>query len=119
MGKGKRFDDAAKGFDRDHQYGVSEAIALSKGMAKAKFDETIEVIARLGVDPRKADEMVRGTVALPSGTGRDVRVAVFAQGEKPLRPPAMPAPTSSATTTSPVRSRAACSTSTSPSPAPT
>jgi large subunit ribosomal protein L1 len=81
MSKGKRFDDAAKGFDRDHQYAIDEALELSKAMATAKFDETIETVFRLGVDPRKADEMLRGTVALPSGSGRDVRIAVFAQGE--------------------------------------
>ncbi|MFN3219662.1 MAG: 50S ribosomal protein L1 [Acidimicrobiales bacterium] len=81
MAKGKRYDDASKGFDREHQYAVDEALDLSKAMATAKFDETIEVVFRLGVDPRKADEMLRGTVALPSGSGRDVRIAVFAQGE--------------------------------------
>jgi large subunit ribosomal protein L1 len=81
MAKGKRYDDAAKGFDREHQYAIDEALELSKAMATAKFDETIEVVFRLGVDPRKADEMLRGTVALPSGSGRDVRIAVFAQGE--------------------------------------
>lgn len=81
MAKGKRYDDASKGFDREHQYAVDEALELSKAMATAKFDETIEVVFRLGVDPRKADEMLRGTVALPSGSGRDVRIAVFAQGE--------------------------------------
>lgn len=78
---GKRNDDAHKGFDRDASYQADEAIELSKGMATAKFDETLEVVFRLGVDPRKAEEMLRGTIALPSGTGRDVRVAVFAQGE--------------------------------------
>ena len=78
---GKRFDDAAKGFDREALYPPEQAIELSKSMATAKFDETIEVAMRLGVDPRKAEEMLRGTVALPAGTGRDVRVAVFAQGE--------------------------------------
>jgi large subunit ribosomal protein L1 len=81
MSTGKRYEDAAKSFDRDHKYSPGEALELSKGMARAKFDETIEIVVRLGVDPRRADEMVRGTVALPSGTGRDVRVAVFAQGE--------------------------------------
>ncbi len=78
---GKRFADAIKSFDREAQYAPMEAVELSKGMAKAKFDETIELVLKLGVDPRKAEEMLRGTVALPSGTGRDVRVAVFAQGE--------------------------------------
>lgn len=81
MGKGKRYTDAAKAYDVDHKYSPSEALALAKSMSSAKFDETIEAVLRLGVDPRKAEEMVRGTVALPSGTGRDVRVAVFAQGE--------------------------------------
>jgi large subunit ribosomal protein L1 len=81
MSKGKRYDNAAKGFDRDRQYAIDEALELSKAMATAKFDETIESVFRLGVDPRKADEMLRGTVALPSGSGRDVRIAVFAQGE--------------------------------------
>ena len=78
---GKRFDDAIKSFDREAQYAAPEAVDLSKSMATAKFDETIELVLKLGVDPRKAEEMLRGTIALPSGTGRDVRVAVFAQGE--------------------------------------
>src|SRR5690606_14341701 len=59
----------------------SEAIDIAKAGASANFDETVELAVRLGVDPRKADQMVRGTVALPSGTGKDVRVAVFATGE--------------------------------------
>jgi large subunit ribosomal protein L1 len=79
---GKRTIDAHKSFDRDASYAKDQAIELSKGMATAKFDETLEVVFKLGVDPRKAEEMLRGTVALPAGTGRDVRVAVFAQGEK-------------------------------------
>jgi large subunit ribosomal protein L1 len=78
---GKKFTDAAKKFDRDQLFTPTEALALVKSLAAAKFDETIEFAARLGVDPRKADQMVRGTVALPSGTGKDVRVAVFAAGE--------------------------------------
>ena len=78
---GKKFTDSAKAFDRDAQFSPVEAIALVKRTAKAKFDETIDMAVRLGVDPRKADQMVRGTVALPSGTGKDVRVAVFAAGE--------------------------------------
>src|SRR6187402_3404146 len=68
-------------FDRDQFYGPVEAVGLVKTMASAKFDEGIDVSIRLGVDPRKADQMVRGTVALPAGTGKDVRVAVFATGE--------------------------------------
>jgi len=78
---GKKFTDSAKAFDRDAQFSPVEAIALVKRTAKAKFDETVDMAIRLGVDPRKADQMVRGTVALPSGTGKDVRVAVFAAGE--------------------------------------
>ncbi|MEG3585983.1 MAG: 50S ribosomal protein L1 [Actinomycetota bacterium] len=85
MVSGKRYDNAANSFNRDELFPPSEAIALSKNLAKAKFDETIELVCRLGVDPTKAEEMVRGTVALPSGTGRDVRVAVFAQGEAVLQ----------------------------------
>ena len=82
MGKsGKRYDTAAAGFDRDQMYSGSEALGLASSLAAAKFDESIDLVVRLSVDPRKTDEMVRGTVALPSGTGRDVRVAVFAQGE--------------------------------------
>ncbi len=78
---GKRYTDAAASFDRDRTFEATEAIQTVQRMATAKFDETVEVCVRLGVDPRKADQMVRGTVALPSGTGKDVRVAVFAQGE--------------------------------------
>ncbi len=78
---GKKFTDSAKKFDRDAQFAPAEALALVKATATAKFDETVDLAVRLGVDPRKADQMVRGTVALPSGTGKDVRVAVFAAGE--------------------------------------
>ena len=81
MAKGKKFQDAARRFDRQRLHNPAEAIALVKSLASAGFDETVELAVRLGVDPRKAEEMLRGTVALPSGTGRDVRVAVFAQGE--------------------------------------
>ncbi|MGB7877913.1 MAG: 50S ribosomal protein L1, partial [Ilumatobacteraceae bacterium] len=78
---GKKYTDALKKFDRDQFYGPAEAVGLVKTMASAKFDEGVDVSIRLGVDPRKADQMVRGTVALPAGTGKDVRVAVFATGE--------------------------------------
>mgnify|MGYP001561299083 CR=1 FL=1 len=78
---GKKFANASKKFDGDALFTPTEALGLVKGMASAKFDETVDMAARLGVDPRKADQMVRGTVALPSGTGKDVRVAVFAAGE--------------------------------------
>jgi large subunit ribosomal protein L1 len=81
MAKGKKYNDAARRYDRQRQHTPTEAVALVKSLASAGFDETIELAVRLGVDPRKADEMLRGTVALPSGTGRDVRVAVFAAGE--------------------------------------
>ncbi len=85
MVSGKRYNNAVSSFDREELFAPSEALALSKNLAKTKFDETIELVCRLGVDPKKAEEMVRGTVALPSGTGRDVRVAVFAQGEAALQ----------------------------------
>ena len=78
---GKKYANALKQFDRDQFYGPSEAVGLVKTMASAKFDEGVDVSIRLGVDPRKADQMVRGTVALPAGTGKDIRVAVFATGE--------------------------------------
>ena len=78
---GKKYTDSLKGYDRDAFYGPVEALKLVKSTAKAKFDENVDVVFRLGVDPRKADQMVRGTVALPSGTGKTLRVAVFAAGE--------------------------------------
>lgn len=79
---GKRITKARDGVDVNKQYGLSDAIALLKDRATAKFDETIEIAMNLGVDPRHADQMVRGVVNLPNGTGRDVRVAVFARGDK-------------------------------------
>ena len=78
---GKKFADATKQYERDRFYTPNEALGIVKQMATAKFDENVDIAFRLGVDPRKADQMVRGTVALPSGTGKDVRVAVFATGE--------------------------------------
>jgi len=78
---GKKYTDALKGFDRDQFYTPTEALGIVKTTARSGFDESVDVSIRLGVDPRKADQMVRGTVALPSGTGKDVRVAVFAAGE--------------------------------------
>jgi len=77
----KKYVDALKRYDRDQLYTPNEAVDLVRSLSAAKFDETVELAVRLGVDPRKADQMVRGTVALPSGTGKDVRVAVFAAGE--------------------------------------
>jgi large subunit ribosomal protein L1 len=79
---GKRLKNAIEGIDRKKLYPIDEAVKLIKDRANAKFDETIEVALNLGVDPRHADQMVRGMVELPNGTGRDVRVAVFAKGEK-------------------------------------
>jgi len=79
--KGKRYADAAQRYDTQHPHTAQEGVELVKSLSAAKFDETLELAARLGVDPRKADQMIRGTVTLPSGTGTDVRVAVFAQGE--------------------------------------
>jgi len=69
-------------YDNEKLYGVDEAIKAVKELAPAKFDETVEISMNLGVDPRHADQMVRGVVSLPSGTGKDVRVAVFARGDK-------------------------------------
>lgn len=81
-GKGKRLRAAEAKIDRTKAYGLVEALALVRQGATAKFDETVEVALNLGVDPRHADQMVRGTVDLPHGTGRAVRVAVFARGDK-------------------------------------
>ncbi len=78
---GKKLVDALKTFDRDRFYSPTEALAIAKAAASAKFDENVDIAFRLGVDPRKADQMVRGTVALPEGTGKDIRVAVFAAGD--------------------------------------
>ncbi len=80
--QGKRYAEAFKKIDPDSVYSVDEAVDFVKSNAKAKFDETFEVAIRLGVDPRKADQLVRGTVALPHGTGKAVRVLVFAKAPK-------------------------------------
>jgi large subunit ribosomal protein L1 len=82
MAQSKKAKAQAGSVDRDRLYGVDEAIGIVRGNATAKFDETIEVALNLGVDPRHADQMVRGVVTLPAGTGKDVRVAVFARGGK-------------------------------------
>ncbi len=79
---GKRFTESLKSVDRDRLYPAGEAIKILKGLPASKFDETVELTMRLGVDPRKADQMVRGAVSLPKGTGKTVRVAAFAKGEK-------------------------------------
>ena len=81
MATGKKMKDAAKRYDRERLHSPSEALDVVKTIASAKFDETVEVAVRLGVDPRKADQIVRGTVSLPAGTGKTIRVAVFATGE--------------------------------------
>ena len=80
--QGKRYAQAAAKFDKERDYSIEEAITLLKSIAFAKFDETVEAVFRLGIDARKADQLVRGTVGLPNGIGKSVRVAVFAQGEK-------------------------------------
>jgi large subunit ribosomal protein L1 len=82
MSHGKKYRASMAQFDRQHLYTPTEAVDLVKASAKASFDETVEVAVRLGVDPRKADQIVRGTLSLPAGTGRNARVAVFAAGEK-------------------------------------
>ena len=116
---GKKYNDAAKKVDREALHSAAEALDFVKQSAKAKFDETVELAVRLGVDPRKADQMVRGTVALPvghrqrrphRGVRRRRRGHRRPRGRRRLR--RLP-------TTSSPRSRAACSTSTSPSPRPT
>jgi large subunit ribosomal protein L1 len=80
--KGKRYSKAVDGVDRDKLYSAADAVKMVKERAVAKFDETIELAMNLGVDPRHADQMVRGVVSLPAGTGRNVRVAVFARDAK-------------------------------------
>jgi large subunit ribosomal protein L1 len=79
---GKAYKDALGRFDRDHLYPPAEALEMVKSFATKKFDETTEATFRLGVDPRKSDQMIRGTVSLPHGTGKAARVAVFAAGEQ-------------------------------------
>lgn len=80
--QGKRLKAVYAGFDREKTYALDEAIRLAKTNAKAKFDETIEISMNLGIDPRHADQMVRGVVGLPNGTGKTVRIGVFARGPK-------------------------------------
>jgi large subunit ribosomal protein L1 len=81
-GRGKRYAEASARVDAEREYLPVEAIKTLKEFPDAKFDETVELAFRLGIDPRKADQLVRGTVSLPNGTGKSVRVAVFAQGPK-------------------------------------
>ena len=81
MAHGKKYTDASRRYDKVALHGVNEALELVKSLASASFDETVEVAIQLGVDPRKADQQVRGTVSLPAGTGKTARVAVFANGD--------------------------------------
>jgi large subunit ribosomal protein L1 len=81
MAHGKKYADALKRFDPQQLHSSTEALELVRSLASAKFDETVELAVRLGVDPRKADQMIRGTVGLPTGTGKQTRVAVFAEGD--------------------------------------
>src|SRR3981189_3826255 len=82
MATGKSLKKAREGVDREKLYPLADAIKMVKERAQSKFDETIEISINLGVDPRHADQMVRGVVNLPNGTGRSLRVAVFARGAK-------------------------------------
>src|SRR5215217_7294309 len=82
MAKNKRLAAARKAVDASKAYALSDAIKLIKSISKAKFDETIEMSMNLGIDPRHADQMVRGLTSLPNGTGKTVRVGVFARGAK-------------------------------------
>ena len=81
MAYGKKYQNAARGYDRERMHSVEEAAGVVGAFPKRNYDETVDLVIRLGVDPRKAEEMLRGTVSLPAGTGKTVRVAVFAQGD--------------------------------------
>jgi large subunit ribosomal protein L1 len=82
MAQDKRLAKAYQSFDRSKTYPLSEAISMVKANARAKFDETVELSMNLGIDPRHADQMVRGLISLPNGTGKTLRVGVFARGAK-------------------------------------
>jgi large subunit ribosomal protein L1 len=82
MAKNKRLASGYEAFDRNKSYSLAEAVKIVKGNARAKFDETVEFSMNLGIDPRHADQMVRGLISLPNGTGKTLRVAVFARGPK-------------------------------------
>ena len=82
MAHGKKYREAAQRYDKNTPYQAQEALELVKTLSSAKFDETVEVVYNLGIDPKKADQLVRGTVSLPHGTGKDVRVAVFCPADK-------------------------------------
>jgi len=81
MAYGKKYQNAARAYDRERMHSVEEAAGVVGAFPKRNYDETVDLVVRLGVDPRKAEEMLRGTVSLPAGTGKAVRVAVFAQGD--------------------------------------
>jgi large subunit ribosomal protein L1 len=119
MKRSKAYRAAAEAIDQDTLYSPAEAVSLVRKTATTKYDATIEVALRLGVDPRKADQMVRGTVNLPNGTGKTARVLVFATGRPRAAGPRRPARTTWAATTCSSASRAAGSTSTPSSPPPT
>jgi large subunit ribosomal protein L1 len=82
MAHGKKYREASQRYDKNTPYAAAEALELVKTLSSVKFDETVEVVFNLGIDPRKADQLVRGTVSLPHGTGKDVRVAVFCPADK-------------------------------------
>ena len=84
--QGKRLKAAYTGFDREKTYALDEAVKLARGAAKAKFDETIEISMNLGIDPRHADQMVRGVVGLPHGTGKTVRIGVLPVAPRLMKP---------------------------------
>ncbi len=81
MKHGKKYREASQRFDKQTPYPAKEALELVKTLSSAKFDETVEVVFLLGIDPKKADQLVRGTVSLPHGTGKEVRIAVFTSGD--------------------------------------
>lgn len=82
MAQGKKYREAAGRYDKENRYAAAEALELVKTLSSAKFDETVEVVYKLGIDAKKADQLVRGTVSLPHGTGKDVKVAVFCPADK-------------------------------------